>query len=83
MSFIFDWPEWDSGGNSNWFDWQPGWPYPNWQWTVTWPNTSTASQGWQCPFCKMVYAPTVLSCSCQTVPNMTTFSSTDINITDE
>jgi len=28
---------------------------------------TTAPQGWQCPICKVVYAPTVTMCMCEKV----------------
>lgn len=40
------------------------------QTTITWPPTFTltpfpfVAQGWQCPLCRMVYAPHVPSCGC-------------------
>ena len=50
--------------------------------TITWPPTFTftpfqlAPQGWQCPCCRMVYAPHVPSCGCAaTVSVYTTTSS--------
>jgi hypothetical protein len=34
------------------------------------------NQGWQCPFCKRVYAPMVTSCFCQCNQKSTTYVNT-------
>ena len=33
---------------------------------MTYIDLNTPNQGWQCPLCKMVHAPWVSYCSCQT-----------------
>ena len=47
--------------------------------TITWPPTFTpfqlAPQGWQCPCCKMVYAPHVPSCGCASTVSVYTTTS--------
>lgn len=44
-----------------------------------------APQGWQCPWCKTVYSPTVTACACpaQMKIGTTTTSSTDIEDTPQ
>lgn len=38
-----------------------------------WQNTwTTPVQGWQCPACKLIHAPHVPSCYCQSNPPFTT-----------
>ena len=38
-------------------------------------NQSFTQKGWQCPVCKIIHAPWVPSCHCQSKPSKTTDSS--------